>query len=134
MRRRPPRSTRTDTLFPYTTLFRSVSCRGVSLRGNRPASLRVLLLLRFRVECATPTPLPEHQQIAGFILPHTSSQFEHRAIEGGAIVVGQFDAAGFLAEAAQLSELARTPAPGPDPSSRISANRGGLRPVPPLPQ
>src|SRR3546814_9092199 len=30
MRRRPPRSTRTDTLFPYTTLFRSSS-------GNRPS-------------------------------------------------------------------------------------------------
>src|SRR3546814_2451713 len=28
MIRRPPRSTRTDTLFPYTTLFRSVRCRG----------------------------------------------------------------------------------------------------------
>src|SRR3546814_4609176 len=27
MIRRPPRSTRTDTLFPYTTLFRSRSCR-----------------------------------------------------------------------------------------------------------
>src|SRR3546814_7265246 len=27
MRRRPPRSTRTDTLFPYTTLFRSVRRR-----------------------------------------------------------------------------------------------------------
>src|SRR3546814_9548239 len=26
MRRRPPRSTRTDTLFPYTTLFRSEAC------------------------------------------------------------------------------------------------------------
>src|SRR3546814_3739280 len=26
MIRRPPRSTRTDTLFPYTTLFRSVTC------------------------------------------------------------------------------------------------------------
>src|SRR3546814_6373222 len=25
MRRRPPRSTRTDTLFPYTTLFRSMT-------------------------------------------------------------------------------------------------------------
>src|SRR3546814_5958687 len=25
MLRRPPRSTRTDTLFPYTTLFRSIS-------------------------------------------------------------------------------------------------------------
>src|SRR3546814_9224837 len=28
MIRRPPRSTRTDTLFPYTTLFRSVVSRG----------------------------------------------------------------------------------------------------------
>src|SRR3546814_17866844 len=28
MRRRPPRSTRTDTLFPYTTLFRSKAGRG----------------------------------------------------------------------------------------------------------
>src|SRR3546814_17458459 len=27
MIRRPPRSTRTDTLFPYTTLFRSISDR-----------------------------------------------------------------------------------------------------------
>src|SRR3546814_7461165 len=26
MIRRPPRSTRTDTLFPYTTLFRSLRC------------------------------------------------------------------------------------------------------------
>src|SRR3546814_3555029 len=28
MKRRPPRSTRTDTLFPYTTLFRSLAFRG----------------------------------------------------------------------------------------------------------
>src|SRR3546814_11300152 len=30
MIRRPPRSTRTDTLFPYTTLFRSI----IALRGG----------------------------------------------------------------------------------------------------
>src|SRR3546814_9286538 len=29
MIRRPPRSTRTDTLFPYTTLFRSVDGQGI---------------------------------------------------------------------------------------------------------
>src|SRR3546814_4921511 len=29
MRRRPPRSTRTDTLFPYTTLFRSLAEAGL---------------------------------------------------------------------------------------------------------
>src|SRR3546814_5127240 len=33
MLRRPPRSTRTDTLFPYTTLFRSSSAR---LQGPPP--------------------------------------------------------------------------------------------------
>src|SRR3546814_180280 len=36
MRRRPPRSTRTDTLFPYTTLFRSASTV-VALRSYRQA-------------------------------------------------------------------------------------------------
>src|SRR3546814_4266312 len=32
MIRRPPRSTRTDTLFPYTTLFRSKVGRGIERR------------------------------------------------------------------------------------------------------
>src|SRR3546814_17864380 len=34
MIRRPPRSTRTDTLFPYTTLFRSPAAAGLSA-GSR---------------------------------------------------------------------------------------------------
>src|SRR3546814_11593344 len=38
MIRRPPRSTRTDTLFPYTTLFRS-------RRIARPAGLLILMRL-----------------------------------------------------------------------------------------
>src|SRR3546814_18272897 len=33
MIRRPPRSTRTDTLFPYTTLFRSVDAAAADLPG-----------------------------------------------------------------------------------------------------
>src|SRR3546814_20975503 len=43
MRRRPPRSTRTDTLFPYTTLFRSFCCnarRGWGLIRYDPTSVR----------------------------------------------------------------------------------------------
>src|SRR3546814_10180713 len=35
MIRRPPRSTRTDTLFPYTTLFRSAGCAPAC---SRPSS------------------------------------------------------------------------------------------------
>src|SRR3546814_5042474 len=42
MIRRPPRSTRTDTLFPYTTLFRSVD-----------GSTRVCELVRFHLEDVT---------------------------------------------------------------------------------
>src|SRR3546814_18652509 len=38
MIRRPPISTRTDTLFPYTTLFRSVPLR--TSRGSRSYALR----------------------------------------------------------------------------------------------
>src|SRR3546814_13759176 len=37
MIRRPPRSTRTDTLFPYTTLFRS-SCRSAGRRQPQAAA------------------------------------------------------------------------------------------------
>src|SRR3546814_9716361 len=36
MIRRPPRSTRTDTLFPYTTLFRSECRRYRRYRSGRP--------------------------------------------------------------------------------------------------
>src|SRR3546814_13709328 len=49
MTRRPPRSTRTDTLFPYTTLFRSAARDGAPPRrphprgrGGNPAGLRPL--------------------------------------------------------------------------------------------
>src|SRR3546814_3428324 len=38
MLRRPPRSTRTDTLFPYTTLFRSA--RGAAARRRPPRKPR----------------------------------------------------------------------------------------------
>src|SRR3546814_5597287 len=37
MRRRPPRSTRTDTLFPYTTLFRSAG----TTRPRRAGAWRI---------------------------------------------------------------------------------------------
>src|SRR3546814_17577636 len=49
MRRRPPRSTRTDTLFPYTTLCRS-----------RPCGLALTVLVAALAGCATRgTPPPE---------------------------------------------------------------------------
>src|SRR3546814_1802835 len=41
MIRRPPRSTRTDTLFPYTTLFRSLLHQRTSIRRGSVYTKRV---------------------------------------------------------------------------------------------
>src|SRR3546814_18005208 len=46
MRRRPPRSTRTDTLCPYTTLFRSI--REAIRKANVAALARTVLFRRVR--------------------------------------------------------------------------------------
>src|SRR3546814_4243433 len=46
MRRRPPRSTRTDTLFPYTTLFRSPERpRSIGWRTHPWAAVASVLLV-----------------------------------------------------------------------------------------
>src|SRR3546814_2013311 len=58
MIRRPPRSTRTDTLFPYTTLFRSLrptprpaSCRWTTFEeGARPMAINHLAVKSVRSE------------------------------------------------------------------------------------
>src|SRR3546814_20295580 len=53
MIRRPPRSTRTDTLFPYTTLFRSVytsvMCIIISLAGGYIIGFFAVTINSFRV-------------------------------------------------------------------------------------
>src|SRR3546814_13493517 len=72
MIRRPPRSTRTDTLFPYTTLFRSrrlgprvlaqVTSAPLPPAGEGGAKRRVrvrLLMLPAKSRALTPTPLPK---------------------------------------------------------------------------
>src|SRR3546814_9933035 len=64
MLRQPPRSTRTDTLFPYPTLFRSI---GKTL-DRRPAALRVGDHLYDPGEHrVAPDLLAAHEQAAGLV-------------------------------------------------------------------
>src|SRR3546814_3378520 len=61
MIRRPPRSTRTDTLFPYTTLFRSLSLPRASTNGNglqAPSRHRPLCFAAVAHEQHMPRSLP----------------------------------------------------------------------------
>src|SRR3546814_2535350 len=59
MLRRPPRSTRTDTLFPYTTLFRSSDLTEIERR-----SLLDRDITRFDSEPWTPGPRLDRARIA----------------------------------------------------------------------
>src|SRR3546814_8116636 len=60
MIRRPPRSTRTDTLFPYTTLFRSQRSADYSPRGSRSVSIVSVASCRRRVLPASASRSEEH--------------------------------------------------------------------------
>src|SRR3546814_9288625 len=50
MKRRPPRSTRTDTLFPYTTLFRSPSLWESAENQRKTVALWTRLAARYKDE------------------------------------------------------------------------------------
>src|SRR3546814_6628304 len=64
MIRRPPRSTRTDTLFPYTTLFRSINTTAQRLQD---------LLSENSLRRMT---LPEFREVAGDV--HAMIEFSRR--------------------------------------------------------
>src|SRR3546814_12736633 len=52
MIRRPPRSTRTDTLFPYTTLFRALVDRCINTQFDQPVTVRIHALQAERIATA----------------------------------------------------------------------------------
>src|SRR3546814_4164360 len=82
MIRRPPRSTRTDTLFPYTTLFRSAFCRyGPELPEN-PVIISVPHAGR-----QYPASVLSHARVGREVLERLEDRLAdmlvHRLMEGG---------------------------------------------------
>src|SRR3546814_2916840 len=62
MIRRPPRSTRTDTLFPYTTLFRSILGKGrVDISRGNPGNAITgdIVLVQVKIAQRYPRRCPE---------------------------------------------------------------------------
>src|SRR3546814_15205401 len=74
MIRRPPRSTLTDTLFPYTTLFRS-SIDALKIKGLGPAAANLLYFLH-------PTLVPPF---------NTAIVKGYNAVTGAKVKLGSWD-------------------------------------------
>src|SRR3546814_17169825 len=101
MIRRPPRSTRTDTLFPYTTLFRSYSTRpeiGADRGGDEIGGryLRTMPLSRQGDRAAVRNHLGERraavaQRVRGalFADEEQSLEFDARPVGGDGVECGE---------------------------------------------
>src|SRR3546814_2935944 len=85
MIRRPPRSTRTDTLFPYTTLFRSE----LHLHGGRAVVNAVLAALSQEERLREARP----------------GEFTRRAFENGRIDLSEAEGLADLLDRKSTSEL-----------------------------
>src|SRR3546814_8982912 len=83
MIRRPPGSTRTDTLFPYTTLFRSgpgvvvVHLVIVPRHDPRAACVRILEQRIRLVQRITPAVVVERPDLEPHVLAHAARSEEH---------------------------------------------------------
>src|SRR3546814_1528995 len=69
MIRRPPRSTRTDTLFPYTTLFRSGDNVPTALENIRAGKLVALGVASNDELEVLPGVRPVREAVPGYLLP-----------------------------------------------------------------
>src|SRR3546814_14173077 len=83
MIRRPPRSTRTDTLFPYTTLFRSLT-EGWEDKAFCARYVSDLDALRSAVEPFTPDYVADRAGIDAGELRRAASLFAKESRRGGA--------------------------------------------------
>src|SRR3546814_11063593 len=125
MIRRPPRSTRTDTLFPYTTLVRSRRTWGASAERARPMiASRVLkrLLLPMLVLVAALAPAPARAN-------DTDVQTVWRLLDyvgvdsGGAVADGQIITTAEYADMQEFSASIRPPIAAPPPHPQTTSPR-----------
>src|SRR3546814_13422050 len=74
MLRRPPRSTRTDTLFPYTTLCRS-GRRFLTARHDQPEILRYLVATNISTSVSGATRHLAVLLVGGFVGPASAGLY-----------------------------------------------------------
>src|SRR3546814_8276636 len=93
MIRRPPRSTRTDTLFPYTTLFRSDVggvVLAVAIKGGDPRRARCLDAIAHGGALPSLLLVTDHAQLRGDT--HGGAQRVGGGVGAGVVDMDDFEA------------------------------------------
>src|SRR3546814_4035465 len=98
MIRRPPRSTRTDTLFPYTTLFRSQLGEALLRHRRRAVLLRlprgeaqIILALLLVAHAAAMEDRQRDDLVVVLREPHAAHAGRVAALESADLVAGEAD-------------------------------------------
>src|SRR3546814_679918 len=115
MIRRPPRSTRTDTLFPYTTLFRSRARRCVSPWRRRSPSWRPSWEASPAADgfALVSRPVHVHRNAKASECPGGADEVDHGTEVVGLVVAGGDAAEGFEGAEESLDLMIRLFAPVP---------------------
>src|SRR3546814_17913129 len=94
MIRRPPRSTRTDTLFPYTTLFRSLVRMGAELAKGDPSAAWVSQIINGTTWVTSLGPDALQEELFANGVPKIAGAFNPPGtaipVEGGYRVTGKW--------------------------------------------
>src|SRR3546814_16959985 len=129
MIRRPPRSTRTDTLFPYTTLFRSSCCTALRQAferetdaGLRPSSFLLISLDR-PPPCPTGTARQSERgkELADLHRDSAGGRLDDHALDGRKVAGHESPYAEANNKIPFCWPLVRDSAPPPSPPHRQSA-------------
>src|SRR3546814_9981786 len=121
MIRRPPRSTRTDTLFPYTTLFRS----GLAFYEHRHDDGDVGKMRAAVIGCVERIGVaaPDAARVLGSLAEDGAHAFAHRAeVDGHVRRVGDGAARAVEDRAGEIEPLADVDRRGDRKSTRLNSS------------
>src|SRR3546814_9034554 len=129
MIRRPPRSTRTDTLFPYTTLFRSVR-RFFPKAAPLPTRQQTALQWTMRrcggaFRCGRYQSAASSAYIVQFVIPHDGSVRKSLPLQDGvnSLFCHELVIGGFIHKAVQFGRVSKAQAKKPAVLLRIDIGR-----------
>lgn len=86
--------------------------------------------LSLALECPSAFPFPKHERLFAFLTAKLGRNGQERAIERGAIIIGEFNQPGFHDEATQFDKMPRAFAAMHSPFAHVGSRLLCFKPIP----